>query len=388
MSAHLADKHQEPSDVRRQLTDFLKSRHPNLRNPKGVGPRDGGGVKDARLRTHEGFACRLCSFRTTHFPTMPRHMSDAHPEESRGRQSYGRRRVPPYDEVYLQAWTRNPAGSRYWIVQRNGSTWRPGGVSGVWAHLDGVLARERGLHGEEASIGVAAGAAGTAGTAASRAASTAAGMSVELGPWLERTGWEETYRHVNRDVLYALTLTPQPPGSPGRRLLGSGGSGASRLESDLFSPAEDERKIGALMAAVDGVMGRCEQTAQKTSRNLLCWLRSTQGRCHSKPFRLVSTAVRRAKYVALVKRLMATAFRAYRMAEGVRVRVTGIRLKRSQMRRLAAIWDHEVWCEEGAWTRGFWQRRDEPEGDHDLDSDSDDSDRTRTTWTRTRTQTT
>lgn len=75
----------------------------------------------------------------------------------------------------------------------------------------------------------------------------------ELRPWLERIRWEETYSTVNREVLRALAVIPPSPRS---LLLGRGGTriGCSRLEDDLVSPADDKKKIAALVAVVDRVM--------------------------------------------------------------------------------------------------------------------------------------
>jgi hypothetical protein len=53
-----------------------------------------------------------------------------------------------------------------------------------------------------------------------------------------------------------------------------GRRGENDLDEDLVSPLEDEQKIATFLKLVDGMMDRCEETARKTSRNVLCWLRS------------------------------------------------------------------------------------------------------------------
>ncbi|ENH74229.1 hypothetical protein FOC1_g10001869, partial [Fusarium oxysporum f. sp. cubense race 1] len=62
-------------------------------------------------------------------------------------------------------------------------------------------------------------------------------------------------------------------------------SGHLRFPEQMISSADDESRIAALIAAVDVVMDRCEQTARTTSRSLLCWLRSVRPHvCYIKPF--------------------------------------------------------------------------------------------------------
>lgn len=177
-------------------------------------------------------------------------------------------------------------------------------------------------------------------------------------PWLERTGWEETYEAAHWDLLRNITIAPSPSPSLPRDLpLGRGGSGTgrARLGGDVISPADDERKIAALMAATDTVMDRCEQTARTTSRSILCWLRSVRPHgCYAKPFTFVSTAASRRRYILLLKRFVAMVFRAYRLPSGVRRRAAGIRFKRVQLDLIAAIWDHRVWDVRDAATPSFW----------------------------------
>ncbi|KAH7248269.1 hypothetical protein B0J15DRAFT_401139, partial [Fusarium solani] len=70
----------------------------------------------------------------------------------------------------------------------------------------------------------------------------------------------------------------------------------SGLSEDLVSLPADERRIALILDLEDFVIDQCEYTAKKTSRSILCWLKST---CplpsYPKPFtlmRLPSTTVK------------------------------------------------------------------------------------------------
>jgi hypothetical protein len=120
-------------------------------------------------------------------------------------------------------------------------------------------------------------------------------------------------------------------------------------------PAADEQKIAILAVAAVAVMERCEYTARTTSRNLLCWLRSVRfNEPYSKPFALVGRASSRTKYYALLRRLIAMVFRAFRLPAQVRQQAAGIRFKRSQLDLITALWSHEVWEEEDVADPAFW----------------------------------
>ncbi|RYP81037.1 hypothetical protein DL770_006027 [Monosporascus sp. CRB-9-2] len=266
VSTRLHQKCQVLDYRRRKLTWLLRHYGPalGLRNPTEVPPRADGTPDDPRFRTYDGYACRLCSVRVIHHPTIERHVTAEHPNSC----FTGWKRVVTgeYDDAYLQAWTKNQASWRYWIVERNGTTDRPP------------------LQPEDPE----------------RLGTAPASTLAELRTWLQRTRWEEAYQHMNREVLSAMAAMPHPAPLPRRVALDrcGSGSGACRLEADLASAAEDEWKIAALprLSAV--------------------------------------------KYYALLRRLVAMVFRAYRMPRDVRWLVTGTRLTRSQLGYLDVIWDY------------------------------------------------
>jgi hypothetical protein len=113
---------------------------------------------------------------------------------------------------------------------------------------------------------------------------------------------------------------------------------------DLVSPRRDEEKLVGLMAAVNCMLDRCEETMLHTSRNLLCWLRSTKPQaCYPKPFALVSLTASKTKYRRYFQRFIAFAFRAFRMPPDARQRLVKIRFRKSELSQLQAIWEHEAW---------------------------------------------
>ncbi|PNP58763.1 hypothetical protein FNYG_15041 [Fusarium nygamai] len=157
-------------------------------------------------------------------------------------------------------------------------------------------------------------------------------------PWLDRTGWDRTYSNKGqREVLAALTRTCT---SPGEYFVGSGK--VYGLEDDIVSPGEDEDRIACLVRLVDVVMSRCEETARKTSRHILCWLRSNQASSiYGKPFTLVQSSST-SKYRLLLKRCLAMVCRIYRLHPDRRIKVAGLALSRKQLQFLDAIWTHEA----------------------------------------------
>ncbi|EXK76399.1 hypothetical protein FOQG_18857 [Fusarium oxysporum f. sp. raphani 54005] len=158
----------------------------------------------------------------------------------------------------------------------------------------------------------------------------------EQTPWIERTGWDKTYHGRSRDALAALAAVSFSRGA-GPHLLGR--QGTNGLHEDIFSIMEDERKVAAVLEALDALLDRCEDTARKPSRSILCWLRSTHALAgYPKPFILPSS---RRKYRVLFKRCLLLIFRSYRMDPSTRDKLTGIRFKRKQFRFLKAIWNHE-----------------------------------------------
>ncbi|KAH7462731.1 hypothetical protein FOMA001_g18485 [Fusarium oxysporum f. sp. matthiolae] len=86
----------------------------------------------------------------------------------------------------------------------------------------------------------------------------------EQTPWIERTGWDKTYHGRSRDVLTALAAVSLSRGA-GPHLLGR--QGTNGLQEDIVSTMEDERKIAAVLEALDALLDRCEETARVSVNN-------------------------------------------------------------------------------------------------------------------------
>ncbi|KAL5603371.1 hypothetical protein FOVSG1_006121 [Fusarium oxysporum f. sp. vasinfectum] len=325
VSEHLRKKHNIAAAERCLVTDLLKTRISPLQSPSEAPIRQDGSAVDPNLHLVHGFTCKFYTERTGSSQLMSRHITLAHEKQ---RLQLGVRRKAMYEPVFLQVWTKSPSGGRYRIVEYRGVLARPIGGKDAYDHLQGVFERERRL--QQGSS------AGQAAVGRDRGSDASAKMPTptftDLRPWLERTGWEQTYKSFDRDLLQNLTIVPSASSSCRGLVLGGGARSRithTLLGEDLISSADDERKIAAILVAVDRVMDRCEQTAQTTSRGLLCWLPSVRPHgCYARPFTFVSKAASRTKYIRLLKRFVVTVFRAYCLPTNICRRSVGIRFKR------------------------------------------------------------
>jgi hypothetical protein len=122
------------------------------------------------------------------------------------------------------------------------------GGEDVYSHLRGAFKRERRL--QQGLI------ANKADTSAKIPTST----FTDLRPWLERTGWEQTYKNFNYGLLRNLTTMPSSLLSVRGPVLSRARSGTIHtvLVKDLISSAGNKQKIAAILVAVDMVMDRCK----------------------------------------------------------------------------------------------------------------------------------
>ncbi|EXK76860.1 hypothetical protein FOQG_18408 [Fusarium oxysporum f. sp. raphani 54005] len=315
--AHLRDKHNIPTEARKGLHRLLKSLSPKLLDPnKALLPADGSARHD-KLQVYEGFACLNCPFRTISIQLMRRHQSSPPEGCSSGvshtRSPRRRDLDQQFECVYLQTWTTGST-RKYWIIKRGGSIVRQVDSPAVQAHLRGVLTREFSRQQPNPD------------TMTTTAPAPSAGMTAFAlqTPWLDRTGWDRTYSNKGGQEYF----------------VGSGK--VYGLEDDIVSPGEDEDRIACLVRLVDVVMSRCDETARKTSRHILCWLRSNQASSiYGKPFTLVQSSST-SKYRLLLKRCLAMVCRIYRLHPDRRIKVAGLALSRKQLQFLDAIWTHEA----------------------------------------------
>jgi hypothetical protein len=334
VTTHLYEKHGVPRTERKGLSKTLATACPaGFRAPDDIPLREDGSPEHPFLQTHDGFACHGCVFRTVSLQLMKRHFSDDTVREDCS--CYGRARGLTastidtlFQYVYLQSWCSGPNRS-YWVVERNGSTMRPIGGRPVQETMISIRQRELAYRQQKE------------GGDDSGGRSAVELLSTGRGPWLERTGWQDTYRDMDLTILTKLILMPDSWPSRSNKDFFLGHHSVRGQREDLISPASDERRIQVLLNLFDHVMDRCEITARSTSRNLLCWLRSTRPlACYTKPFLLVGSNSSTKRYRRLFKQCIAFALRVYRINPEARGIVVGNRLSRKQLRLLEILWHH------------------------------------------------
>ncbi|KAF4634282.1 hypothetical protein G7Y89_g3828 [Cudoniella acicularis] len=200
-----------------------------------------------------------------------------------------------WTEQVGHTWT-NGATRRYWTVRKDGRIGRTVAGRGAEKHLQSVYKREYDrLHAQE--------------RLQRNCIETGTQTFVATGPWIERTRWLETYLGARQDILLGLAEMPNLYRSTEEYMTGEGSQDG---EGDAISSWQDEQRIAALMPIIDGMLDRCEETVQHTSRAVLCWLRSTKPQsCYPKPFTLVALPQSKRKYRRIFKRFFALLFRAY-----------------------------------------------------------------------------
>ncbi|EXK23897.1 hypothetical protein FOMG_19351 [Fusarium oxysporum f. sp. melonis 26406] len=125
VSEHLRKKHNIAAAERRLVTDLLKTRISPLQSH--LKPLYG---KMARLYTRTYTSST--GLRASSVP-------------NKQRLQLGVRRKAMYEPVFLQAWTKNPSGGRYWIVEYRGVMTRRIGGKDAYDHLQGEFERDRRL---------------------------------------------------------------------------------------------------------------------------------------------------------------------------------------------------------------------------------------------------
>ncbi|KAH7471776.1 hypothetical protein FOMA001_g13799 [Fusarium oxysporum f. sp. matthiolae] len=370
VSEHLRRKHKVTAADRRQLTRFLSASTQELRDPSEARVRKDGLPYDPDLCLVHGYICKFCTERTASSQVISRHVASNHEEE---RLRLGVRRKAMYEPAFLQAWTKSPPGGRYWIVEYGGSSVRPVGGKEAHDHLKDIFEREQGRQRLLKEMDLPDGTGMNSGPQNT--------TFTDLKPWLERTGWEQTFRGFDRKLLKNLTVVPSSTTSrQGLVLVANMGlSSYIGSEGQIISSAGDESRIANLIAAVDAVMDRCEQTARTTSRSLLCWLRSVRPHvCYAKPFTFVGKAASRKQYIRVLKRFIAMVFRAFNLPADIRRRQAGIRLKKSHIRLISALWNHEIWKQCNTSVEGFWtsiKSSTTTDIEDELDEESNDEER-------------
>jgi hypothetical protein len=143
VTSHLREKHRIPEELRKGLTQYLKREHTNaFRDPATLLTRPNGSTVHPKLQVHDGYACRLCQYKTINPFMMYRHSSKDHRDGQRTSRSELNKL---YDDVYLQTWTHRAHGveQQYWVAKVNRSLTRPVADQEAFAHLQSIHERER-----------------------------------------------------------------------------------------------------------------------------------------------------------------------------------------------------------------------------------------------------
>lgn len=375
-TSHLRDNHGVGEDARQGLTRYLNSLFPDgFQNPATAPSRQDGSPEDPKLQFHEGFACRQCPYRTIYADSRSRHLSQEHGD---GRQISRRKIDCFFDRVFLQSWTRQAKGggkNPYWKVVKDGCLIASDADETARSHFHSLYKRECDRsHLEDQNN-------------RSCRQDTISQTLTASRPWIDRTHWPSIYEGINRRALVMLAAPPDKPSRATARTLIEW-----QDENVLIqSPLENEQKIASLGIAVDLILDRCEETMMYTSRNLLCWLRSTEPyTCHPKPFRLVALKQSKKRYRSLWKRFIAFTFRAYQIHKDNRHKLLGIRFKKDQLQQLKCIWEHEAWKEieldQGLWSDPSSNAIDREishvDGKSDNEEENEESEVDETTWQR------
>ncbi|KAH7196298.1 hypothetical protein BKA60DRAFT_601381 [Fusarium oxysporum] len=129
-----------------QVSEHLRKKHniaaAERRLPSKAPIRQNGSAVHPNLHLVHGFTCKFCTERTGSSQLMSRHITLAHKKQ---RLQLGVRRKAMYEPVFLQAWTKNPSGGRYWIVEYRGVMTRRIGGKDAYHHLQGEFERDRRL---------------------------------------------------------------------------------------------------------------------------------------------------------------------------------------------------------------------------------------------------
>ncbi|KEY68830.1 hypothetical protein S7711_09826 [Stachybotrys chartarum IBT 7711] len=338
-----------PPDKRRKITSLIRRLNPALRDPKTASPRPDGSLRDNKLRQAQGFACKFCNVPTTSKQIISRHVGDQHLAD---KARIGVKSPAMYQTVNFQSWIRNPTNGCYWIAKDDACLddgTRPVGDQYVFEHLRPVVDRERQrqwLH-QQRRQGI---------LVKDRVYS-------EIRQWLERTGWERTYSSVDRRLLRSLITMPRRAldrlcrRRPLHITTANRAEGYAPGKDALASSVDDEEKLTALSLATERIMVRRERSAKTSGRNTLCWLRSVQPLTpFPKPFALVGKEKGRKRYIKVLQRFVALAFRACRLPPQHRQSVTGLSFSLEQVHTMGKIWNHRVWEQDGPLGPRFWKR--------------------------------
>lgn len=317
VSKHLWEKHKVPAEARRGLNPFVRSLQ--LPDPNKLDLRHDGCAPHPYLAIQSGAACKRCNYRSTSLDLMQRHLSKQCGRKA-DRKNWLRDEIRT--DLMLQSWSQNGARG-YWIVKSNECSSPPTPVAGT-SCSPRRQKRLAALHEKEEQR-----------IADSAHIHTATDTGIDdlafTSNWMRRTGWPDTFAGTDRCLLGRLT---DVPAEEGHSIM----LGLHRAD-EIYSSADDERRLAAIGRAVDHFFDRCEDTARNTDHSIRCWLRSqVVGHPYKAPFELPARESTRKWYRLLWKKLLLFIVRLYRLDNQVREELLGVRLSGKQRKAVEQVW--------------------------------------------------
>ncbi|KNB20051.1 hypothetical protein FOXG_22735 [Fusarium oxysporum f. sp. lycopersici 4287] len=172
VNEHLRKRHSIPINDRRRVVRLLKNREPPLLDPANALLRQNKSPYNPNLPLFDRFSCKFCDLLTISSQVISRHVGAEH---ERRRLELQVKPKAMYKPIYLQAWTKNPIGGRYWIVEYRRTTTRPIRGKDVYSHLRGAFKREQRLQ------------QGLIANEVDTSAKISTLTFTDLRPWLEQT---------------------------------------------------------------------------------------------------------------------------------------------------------------------------------------------------------
>jgi hypothetical protein len=106
-----------------------------------------------------------------------------------------------------------------------------------------------------------------------------------------------------------------------------------------MSPAADEGQIYHLIATLDTILDRCEDTMRHTGQPILAWLKSHMAAESSpQPFSFLGTQQSRSRYRRTWKQFIAFVLRAFRLGPVITHEVLRLTFLSQHLQQLEQIW--------------------------------------------------
>ncbi|KAI8411163.1 hypothetical protein FOFC_07757 [Fusarium oxysporum] len=295
VSRHLGERHGISKLARRGLGPFIRTLC--LPDPKTLPMRSDGASPHPHLRIQQGAACRHCGLRSTSLEVLSRHLKEVHPQDiqhSRGRGFPESHWLQDHilDRLRFQAWTVSNIGRSWTVHLYRGQPQGPHTPVTIYQAPEAIQVFAKELFVREQQY-LSQQARGSLPQPTGR--TTSATDPALITNWMRRTGWEETFRNTRRDLIVAMAQCP-PKENSGPLWL------ANYKDEALISSQEDEHKLTRMMAALDRLFERSNDTIKHTDISLRRWLRGIYpDQPYKRPFELVVKPSTERRYRQLLK---------------------------------------------------------------------------------------